>query len=84
MRIAFLLRYWPYYGGGETVTRVLIEEFLKRGIDIHVLYWWNRNEGRNFNPSGNYYEYKFNMPESNSYNPEGDISWLKDELTDYL
>lgn len=84
MKIAFLLRYWPYYGGGETVTRVLVEEFLKRGVDIHILFWWHRNEARIFKPLGSYYEYKFNVPESNSYQPNCDISWLKKDLYDYL
>lgn len=84
MKIAFLLRYWPYYGGGETVTRVLVDEFLKRGVDIHILFWWHRNEGLSFKPSGNYYEYKFDVPETESYLPKSNISWLKGELTDYL
>ena len=32
MKIAFLLRPWPIYGGGETVTITLSNEFVKRGI----------------------------------------------------
>lgn len=38
MNIAFLLRPWPIYGGGETVTITLANEFVKRGHTVHVLY----------------------------------------------
>ena len=31
MNIAFLLRLWPVYGGGETVTISLANEMVKRG-----------------------------------------------------
>ena len=33
MKILFLMRFWPYFGGGETVTRLLISEFLRRGYE---------------------------------------------------
>ena len=36
MKIAFLLRPWPIYGGGETVTITLSNEFVKRGISVIV------------------------------------------------
>lgn len=38
MKIAFLLRPWPIYGGGETVTITLSNEFVKRGISVIVFY----------------------------------------------
>lgn len=38
MNIVFLLRPWPVYGGGETVTIALANEFVKRGHIVHVLY----------------------------------------------
>lgn len=38
MNIVFLLRPWPVYGGGETVTVLLANEFVKRGLGVHVLY----------------------------------------------
>ena len=38
MTVAFLLRPWPVYGGGETVTICLANEFVKRGINTFVFY----------------------------------------------
>lgn len=37
--ILFLLRLWPVYGGGETVTICLANEMVKRGWNVHVLYF---------------------------------------------
>lgn len=39
MNILFLHRVWPSYGGGETVTKCLASEFIRRGHSIHVLYF---------------------------------------------
>lgn len=36
MNIAFLLRLWPVYGGGETVTISLANEMVKRGHSITI------------------------------------------------
>ena len=41
MRIAYLLRFWPVFGGGETVTRVLANEFCRRGRFVAVYYLWD-------------------------------------------
>ena len=45
MRIAYLLRFWPNFGGGETVTRVLANEFCNRGHFVAVYYLWDRVNG---------------------------------------
>lgn len=37
--VLFLLRLWPVYGGGETVTICLANEMVKRGWNVHVLYF---------------------------------------------
>lgn len=39
MHIAFLLRLWPVYGGGETVTLRLANEFVKRQHQVSILYF---------------------------------------------
>lgn len=39
MNVLFLLRLWPVYGGGETVTVCLANEMVKRGWNVHVLYF---------------------------------------------
>lgn len=39
MRVLFLLRLWPIYGGGETVTITLANELVSRGHDVHVVYF---------------------------------------------
>lgn len=39
MSILFLLRLWPVYGGGESVTRLLANEFISMGHDVHVAYF---------------------------------------------
>lgn len=38
MNIVFLLRPWPVFGGGETVTLSLANEFVNRGYHVSVLY----------------------------------------------
>ena len=38
MNIGFLHRIWPVYGGGETVTKCLANELVKRGHKIFVIY----------------------------------------------
>ena len=38
MNILFFMRYWPIYGGGETVTATLANEFVKNNIGVHVAY----------------------------------------------
>lgn len=42
MKIIFLLKIWPIFGGGETVTLALANEFVKRGINVSVLYFKHR------------------------------------------
>lgn len=39
MTILFLLRLWPVYGGGETVTICLANEMVKRGWEVHITYF---------------------------------------------
>ncbi len=39
MNILFLLRLWPVYGGGETVTIRLANEMVKRGWRVSVAYF---------------------------------------------
>lgn len=39
MNILFLLRLWPVYGGGETVTICLANEMVKRGWNVSVAYF---------------------------------------------
>lgn len=46
MNIAFLLRLWPVYGGGETVTICLANEMVKRGWNVSVLYFKNNMQGQ--------------------------------------
>lgn len=49
MKICFLLRIWPIYGGGETVTTILANEFVSRDLDVHVVYFvdngWDKIHG---------------------------------------
>lgn len=39
MSILFLLRLWPVYGGGETVTICLANEMIKRGWHVSIAYF---------------------------------------------
>lgn len=39
MNILFLLRLWPVYGGGETVTICLANEMVRRGWQAHIAYF---------------------------------------------
>lgn len=38
MKVVFLLSKWPVYGGIETVTRTLANEFVNRGYNIYIVY----------------------------------------------
>jgi glycosyltransferase involved in cell wall biosynthesis len=44
MDIVFLLRFWPFYGGGETVTRILANKFAELGYNVTVIYLWDRRQ----------------------------------------
>lgn len=39
MKILFLLRLWPVYGGGETVTRCLANEFVNLGHEVYIAFF---------------------------------------------
>lgn len=43
MTIAYIMRYWPVYGGGETITATLANELVRRGHSVHILYTY-RND----------------------------------------
>lgn len=45
MNILFLLRLWPVYGGGETVTICLANEMVKRGWHVSVAYFKKATKG---------------------------------------
>lgn len=45
MKVMFLHRLWPVYGGGETVTVCLANEMVNRGIDVHVAYFRESDKG---------------------------------------
>lgn len=38
MNIAYVMRYWPVYGGGETITVTLSNAFVKKGHRVCILY----------------------------------------------
>lgn len=42
MKLVYLMRFWPVFGGGETVTRTLANEMSGRGHDVTVIYLWDR------------------------------------------
>ena len=42
MKIIYLMRFWPVFGGGETVTRTLANEMSRRGHEVHIIYLWDR------------------------------------------
>lgn len=46
MRVIFLHRVWPVYGGGETVTICLANEMVKRGIGVHVAYFKDSDKSK--------------------------------------
>ena len=44
MNILFTLRFFPVYGGGETVTIRLAEKFSSDGHNVNVFYLWDNGE----------------------------------------
>ena len=43
MNIAYIMRYWPVYGGGETITVTLANELVRRGHSVHVIYTYDQS-----------------------------------------
>lgn len=43
MNIAYVMRYWPIYGGGETITVTLANELVKRGHNVYIIYTFDRS-----------------------------------------
>lgn len=43
MNILYVMRYWPVYGGGETITVTLANEFVKRGHSVYVVYTYDKS-----------------------------------------
>lgn len=41
MNILYIMRYWPVYGGGETITATLANEFVKRGHNVFIAYQYD-------------------------------------------
>lgn len=41
MKILFLLRFYPVYGGGEAVTIKLANEFINQGYETGIAYLWD-------------------------------------------
>lgn len=42
MNILYIMRYWPVYGGGETITASLANEFVKRNHKVHIAYKYKK------------------------------------------
>lgn len=81
MNIAFLMRLWPIYGGGETVTRILANEFTKRGHNVHVIYFKSTNIKYQIDISSNIQNHIISEIECDEwhYNPT-DSSKVKESL----
>ena len=45
MNILFLLRLWPVFGGGEAMTRLWANEFVKKGYGVHIAYFKHTEYG---------------------------------------
>jgi len=58
LNITFLLRYWPVYGGGETVTRILANKLVERGHTVSVVYLWEKRQDNMPFIDGRIAEYK--------------------------
>lgn len=43
MNLAYIMRYWPVYGGGETITVSLANELVKRGHNVHIIYTYDKS-----------------------------------------
>lgn len=41
MNILYIMRYWPVYGGGETITATLANEFVRRGHNVFIAYQYD-------------------------------------------
>lgn len=81
--ILFLLRYWPFYGGGETVTKALAQKFATEGHNVHILYLWNSEKTELFS---NIVTHQLSgIKETEGYDiDQNDIPAMKKELQQYV
>ncbi len=42
MNILYIMRFWPVYGGGETITVTLANEFVRRKHNVFVVYTYEK------------------------------------------
>ena len=90
MNIAFLHRLWPSYGGGETVTKCLANEMIRRGHTIHVLYFKDSvNDGDSIRANPKIKTYKIHGISFDEFSKEFFVSKLEAkivsrELMDYV
>jgi glycosyltransferase involved in cell wall biosynthesis len=38
------MRFWPIYGGGETVTRTLANKLVENGYNVSIIYLWDKRQ----------------------------------------
>lgn len=44
MRVLFTIRFYPVYGGGETVTLRLADKFVELGHEVYIFYLWDNGQ----------------------------------------
>ena len=90
MNIAFLLRLWPSYGGGETVTKCLANELIRRGYGVHVVYFKeNVNEGDSIKADPNIVSHRIDGISLNEFSNEFFVNKIEarkasNELVNYV
>lgn len=70
MKVLFLLRLWPIYGGGETVTRILANAFVERGLEVHVVFFKRTENNDNFFVDSRIVEHELRGHNCDEYNQD--------------
>lgn len=84
MKILFTVRFYPMYGGGETVTLRLADKFADMGHEVHIFYLWDNGKQE---VNRNIHTFKVNNMHSaigGEKIPQKDVNKIYNELAQYI
>lgn len=84
MNILFTIRFYPVYGGGETVTLRLAGKFADMGHNVHIFYLWDNGQ-QNLNSDIHIYKVsKIHLPVNGENIKRSDNHRIYKELKNYI
>ncbi len=84
MKILFTVRFYPTYGGGETVTLRLANKFADMGHNVHIFYLWDNGKQDVSQNVQTYKVSKMHSPIDGENIPQQDTRDIYTELELYI